>query len=77
MNESGTQTGSPGGKLIAIIVLCVILLILLIQNSHTVEINILLWDIRMSVNLLIPITGFVGFLIGMLVYSLMNRQKSK
>ncbi len=77
MTKQPSQTGSPGGKLTAVVVLCALLIVLLIQNSHTVEVNILFWDIRMSANLLIPLTGFIGFLIGLLVFSLTSRSQSK
>ena len=51
-------------KLIISLVLICLVMVLLIQNAETVEIEILFWTIAMSRVLLMVILLFVGFLVG-------------
>jgi len=68
---------SAQGKLITIVILVAILLILLWQNSHHVAIKLLAWTVSFPVSLLIPLVGLIGFLLGLLVCSMMGRSGRK
>jgi len=62
-------------KIILLIVLAIIFVILIVQNSKPIEVDILFWSINMSqviVFFLILLIGFVG---GYIVAKLENRRK--
>ncbi|MBW6516714.1 MAG: LapA family protein [Candidatus Cloacimonetes bacterium] len=62
-------------KIILLIVLAIIFIILIVQNSKPIEVDILFWSINMSqiiVFFLILLIGFVG---GYIVAKLENRRK--
>ncbi|WP_158212296.1 lipopolysaccharide assembly protein LapA domain-containing protein [Natranaerobius trueperi] len=57
-------------KAIAIIVLIMLSLILLFQNTHTVELEILFWQVSAPLILLLLLCLIGGFLIGYLAKAL-------
>lgn len=64
-------------KYIALIVLVVLALIILFQNSKVIEIRLLFWRIEMSQIILVLLTLAVGFLLGIVVSKLTGtRSKS-
>jgi len=70
---------SAQGKLIAVVALLAVLFILLFQNSHSISIRLFVWTFSLPANLMIPLVGFMGFLLGLLVSSIVGRtgQKTK
>jgi uncharacterized integral membrane protein len=62
-------------KPIIIAVLCIIVLIILLQNLAVVSFSILFWNVTMSRSLLILIIFIIGFAIGILTYPFITRKK--
>jgi len=54
-------------KTIAIIVLILLFLIILLQNTQVVTLQILFWKVSMSRIIFIPLVMLMGFLIGIFV----------
>ena len=54
-------------KKIALIVLGVLLLIILLQNTQVVSVRFLFWKLSMSRIILLPLFMLVGFIIGFFV----------
>ena len=63
-------------KLIAMIVVAVLVVIIFLQNTETVETRILLLTVRMSRALLLILTFVLGFVAGVLVAGNFLRRKS-
>lgn len=61
-------------KLIVSLVLVVLLLIFIIQNSAVVELRILFWTLSMSRSLMILFVLFVGLAVGWIVGSYFHRK---
>ncbi len=61
-------------KYIAILVLVVLLVIILAQNTHAITINLFFWSISMSQVLLIFFSALAGFIIGYLTCLLTNKK---
>jgi len=57
-------------KTIIILILLILCLVILIQNTEVVTLQVFFWPITMSRILLIPILIFIGFVIGYLVAAL-------
>lgn len=57
-------------KLVVLVVLSVVLLVIVLQNTETVTVKVLFWDLAMSRVLLILFTGLVGFVLGFVVAKL-------
>jgi len=53
-------------KTIIILILLILCLVILIQNTEVVTLQVFFWPITMSRILLIPILLFIGFVIGYL-----------
>ncbi|UCH12455.1 MAG: LapA family protein [Candidatus Omnitrophota bacterium] len=54
-------------KKIALIVLGVLLLIILLQNTQVVSVRFLFWKLSMSRIILLPLFMLIGFIIGFFV----------
>ena len=61
-------------KVIAILVLVVLFLIILIQNSHETTLHLLFWSISMSQIILIVLVLVGGFILGYLT-SMLTRKR--
>jgi putative membrane protein len=61
-------------KLIVSLVLVVLLLVFIIQNSAVVELHILFWTLSMSRSLMILFVLFVGLAVGWIVGSYFHRK---
>jgi len=61
-------------KKISLMILCVLLFIILLQNTQVVEIRLLFWKISMSRIIVLLLTLLVGFVFGFLVAKRQNRQ---
>lgn len=62
-------------KVLIILVLLIVFLIILIQNTHVVDINLLFWTISMSQIILIAFALLGGFIIGYLTAKMTARSK--
>ncbi len=62
-------------KVIVILVLVVLFLIILAQNTHVITLNLLFWTISMSQIILIAFTLLGGFIIGYLTSLLTGKSK--
>jgi len=62
-------------KVIAILVLIVLFLIILAQNTHVITLNLLFWTISMSQIILIAFVLVGGFVIGYLTSMLTRKVK--
>jgi len=62
-------------KAIVILVLVVLFLIILAQNTHVTELRLLFWSIEMSQIILIAFTLVGGFIVGYLVAMLTRRAR--
>lgn len=67
------KSGFPIRK-VAILVLALILVIVILQNNQTITLKFLFWGFSMSQILLLLLTALVGFVIGLLVYSIIERR---
>jgi uncharacterized integral membrane protein len=54
-------------KLIAIVVVSILTIIILVQNTEPVQARVLFWTVPMSRALLMMLTFVLGFVIGILV----------
>jgi len=61
-------------KTIIILVLLLLSLVILIQNTQVVTLRVLFWHMSMSRILLIPLLMIIGFAIGYLVAALRRKQ---
>jgi len=64
-------------KTIILTILIVLVLIIVVQNSHAVKVNLLFWSFYMSQIILLPLTLLVGFIVGFIVGKLTGRSQSK
>ncbi len=54
-------------KLIAIVVVSLLTIVILVENTKPIQARILLWAVQMSLALLMMLTFFLGFVVGILV----------
>ncbi len=64
-------------KTIILTILIVLVLIIVVQNSHAVKVNLFFWSFYMSQIILLPLTLLVGFIVGFIVGKLTGRSQSK
>jgi uncharacterized integral membrane protein len=64
-------------KTIAIVVVLVLFLVFLFQNTSVVTLRLYFWDVSMSQIILIPIVLLVGFAVGFVVAKLTGRKKQE
>ena len=64
-------------KVIIILVLVVLFLITLAQNTHITTLNLLFWSISMSQIILLAFTLLGGFIIGYLTAMLSQKKQAK
>jgi len=62
-------------KLVAIVIVSVVALIVVLQNTEVTDARILFWDLPMSRALLLILTFVLGFVVGVLVASNFLRKK--
>ncbi|MCK4806645.1 MAG: LapA family protein [Candidatus Aegiribacteria sp.] len=63
-------------KMAAILILAILLLVIVIQNSNTADVHILFWKISMSMIILIFFVALIGFIIGYLAHHFITERKS-
>lgn len=54
-------------KWIIILILCLLMVILFLQNNQMVTYHFLFWKVGVSQLVLLPLTTLIGFLIGLIV----------
>jgi uncharacterized integral membrane protein len=54
-------------RTIVLLVLIILFLIILAQNTQVVTLRLLFWKIEMSQVILVPVTMIIGFILGYLV----------
>jgi uncharacterized integral membrane protein len=64
-------------KLIVILVLALLLLIFLMQNTQVVTLKLYFWELSMSQIILIPLALIVGFVAGFVVAKLTGKRGGK
>lgn len=64
-------------KIICLLVLLALVAVFTFQNTAVAEIKFLLWNVSMSVSLLLLTTLFSGIIIGLFLAYLNTRRKSK
>ena len=64
-------------KTIIVLVLLLLSLVILIQNTQVVTLQVLFWHMSMSRILLIPLLLIIGFVIGYLAAIMRGRPKEK
>lgn len=62
-------------KQITILVIAVLFLIVLLQNTQVVTFSLLFWEVRMSQIILLPLMLALGFIGGYLTHSIRQRRK--
>jgi uncharacterized integral membrane protein len=62
-------------RVILVILLAIVVFVLILQNTHVVELNLLLWTVSMSLVVLIVVTTFLGFVGGYLVARILGRPR--
>lgn len=62
-------------KQITILVIAVLFLIILLQNTQVVTFSLLFWEVRMSQIILLPLMLALGFIGGYLTHSIRRRRK--
>ena len=65
------------GKLIAVAVVGVLILIFVLQNTQDLKFKFLFWDFTWPAWLMLVITLIIGFAIGFLVSALLRRRKKR
>ena len=60
-------------KLILALVIIVLVLVVLLQNSQTSEFRVLFWGAEMSLSILILLTLVIGFVLGLVVATIVRR----
>ena len=71
------KAGTLRAKYIALIVIAVSLTIIATQNTQTINVNLLFWDISLSLILLIGIIFIAGFSMGYLICLVRRRKKDQ
>ena len=64
-------------KTIAIIVVFVLFLVFLFQNTSVVTLRLYFWEISMSQIILIPLVLLIGFAVGFAVAKLTGKKKQR
>ena len=77
LQEGFSKSRGISGEAIGLIVLAVILLILILQNSEKRSVQILFWDVTWPVWLTLTVAAALGFAAGYLIGKIDFRKKSK
>ncbi|HVP35623.1 MAG TPA: LapA family protein [Terriglobales bacterium] len=64
------------GKGIIILILSLLLVLFILQNSGVVPIKILFWSVRMSRSILVFWFFFMGFILGYILFSARKKKES-
>lgn len=80
-NHVGGTTDGPSkvrtAKQIFIGIIVLLVLVVTLQNTDVVTFHFLFWEASISQVLLIPLVLLVGFVVGMLTYSLIARRRRR
>ena len=65
-------------KMFAILILAILLLVIVIQNSNSADVHLLFWKISMSMIILIFFVALIGFTLGYLAHHfIVERKRNK
>jgi len=64
-------------KQLAILILAVLLVIIVIQNSSVANVKLLFWTVSMSLIVLIFFVALIGFVMGYLVHHFVQERKNR
>ncbi|MCD4777202.1 MAG: LapA family protein [Candidatus Aegiribacteria sp.] len=64
-------------KMVAILILAVVLVVFVIQNSNVADVHLFFWTISMSMIILIFFVALIGFAIGYLTHHFVIERKNK
>ncbi len=62
-------------KMTAILVLAILLIVIVVQNSNVAEVHLLFWKISMSMIILIFFVALIGFALGYLAHHFLKGAK--
>lgn len=63
-------------KMVAILILAVVLVVFVIQNSNVADVHLFFWTISMSMIILIFFVALIGFAIGYLTHHFVIERKN-
>ena len=66
-----------GPKMIGVLVVLLLAVIILVQNTQTVTFRLLFWSAEISQLLLVLLVLFLGFVLGYLIAKLTGRKKKQ
>jgi uncharacterized integral membrane protein len=75
LREGFGKRRSISGKAIGLIVLAVVLLIVILQNSEKASVHVLFWDVTWPVWLTLTVVAALGFAAGYLIGKIDFRKK--
>lgn len=64
-------------KIVAILILSIVLIVFVVQNSNVADVHLLFWTISMSMIILIFSVALIGFAIGYLTHHFVIERKKK
>ncbi len=64
-------------KMIAILILTILLVVVVVQNSNVAEVHLLFWKISMSMIILIFFVALIGFALGYLAHHFLRGAKKE
>lgn len=64
-------------KMVAILILAIVLIVFVIQNSNVADVHLFFWTISMSMIILIFSVTLIGFTIGYLTHHFVIERKKK
>lgn len=64
-------------KIIVATVVSIVLIIILLQNTQVVTLRVFFWKVSMSQIILISLTLLIGFVIGFIVTTVLNKRSRK
>jgi uncharacterized integral membrane protein len=70
-NKQETSTA----KVVTVGIIAILLLIIALQNTSMIAVNILFWTVYMSKILLIIVAAVFGFIIGLITQSMLKKKR--
>jgi len=64
-------------KMVVILILAIVLIVFVVQNSNVADVHLLFWTISMSMIILIFFVALIGFAIGYLTHHFVIERKKK
>jgi uncharacterized integral membrane protein len=77
MTQEDSGNGLITPRFVAIVILVVLTLVIVFQNTQMVTFRLFFWNISMSQIILIPLMLLIGFVVGLLTQAYLSRRKDK